>query len=163
MDSFQHKFNFNHNYSKLDVPTNHNWIIIKPESEMIEDYTRLVKLGKIGELPRTCEFSAPIKMIIETNNLIVDITGKYLGYFIDTNNNKWLNVKLYKDKPEINFDEFKLHDVVVVELLNNEIRVGWFVKFQDNKLFINSVKVGKDKYVKDKIINVSQIKSIKKV
>jgi hypothetical protein len=135
-----------------------------------ELYTQLAKEGRFGELPETCEFSEPVELDVWDDELSRDfrkITGKFKGIYMDIHCIGWKNAQLPTKK--IDFTQFKSGDVVEVELVHNETKLGWFDFTNENHLYIRILKRQGNQTCNGgscagtKIINKEKIKSITKI
>jgi len=135
-----------------------------------ELYTQLAKEGRFGELPETCEFSEPVELDVWDDDKSFDlrkITGKFKGNYMDIHCIGWKNAQLPTKK--IDFTQFKSGDVVEVELVHNETKLGWFDFTNENHLYIRILKRQGNQTCNGgscagtKIINKEKIKSITKI
>ena len=136
-----------------------------------EKYTQLAKEGKFDELPDTCEFSEPVELEVWDNELmepvITNVLGKFKGLYITEANLCWQYAKL--PTPKIDFSKFKSGDVVEVELVHNETRIGWFDYVDNNNVVINILKRKGNQVCNggscagNKMLNKEKIKSITKI
>ena len=148
---------------------------IKPKC-INERYTKLAKEGKFDQLPDTCEFSEAVELLVwdivepvKMNDIDLRLVfGKFRGAFIAQNSyvsNKydiWQYAKL--PTPKVDFSEFKTGDVVEVELVHNETRIGWFDFTNHNHLYIRILqRKNNNSCAGIKAIDKEKIKSITKI
>lgn len=138
-----------------------------------EHYTQLAKEGRFDELPDTCEFSEPVELEVwdESRNRKIStekVYGKFKGrYILSIHLSAIKHVKLSTKK--IDFTQFKTGDVVEVELVHNEIRIGWFDYVDNNNVVINVLKRKGNQVCNggscagSKMLNKEKIKSITKI
>jgi len=122
-------------------------------------------------LPDTCEFSEPVELEVWDNELMKPIKtncmGKFMGKYVSQNGILWLYAQLPTTK--IDFSEFKAGDVVEVELVHNETRIGWFDFINETHLYIRILQRKGNQICNGgscagtKIINKEKIKSITKI
>ena len=105
---------------------------------------------------------------------LAKVHGKFKGRFmcVMEDNTGYLiykEVRLPSTTPKIDFSEFKAGDVVEVELVHNETRIGWFDYVDNNNVVINILKRKGNQVCNggscagSKIINKEKIKSITKI
>lgn len=149
-----------------------NSIIELPNNLIIQNriYTQLAREGKFDQLPDTCEFSEPVELEVGDDDVSKNfrrITGKFKGNYMDIHCIGWNYAQL--PTPKIDFSEFKAGDVVEVELVHNETRIGWFDFTNETHLYIRILKRKGNQICNGgscagtKIINKEKIKSIKKL
>lgn len=138
-------------------------------------YTQLAKEGKFDELPDTCEFSEPVELEVwdDDGDYLdkIEISGKYKGYYIDCTSTGLYSAYQHAQLPtkKIDFTQFQTGDVVEVELVHNETKLGWFDFTNENHLYIRIVKRQGNQTCNGgscagtKIINKEKIKSITKI
>lgn len=140
------------------------------KNNMEEKYTQLAKEGKLDELPDTCEFSEPVELEVWDNEKIKDIykiLGKFKGKYITVEFFGWNYAQL--PEPKIDYSIFKTGDIVEVELVHNENRIGWFDYANKTHLYIRILKRKGNQICNGgscagtKIINKEKIKSITKI
>ena len=148
------------------------------DNEIVQNrvYTQLAKEGKFDELPETCAFSDPVIMEVWDDERLIKqekVYGKFMGDFITKMSSQnvglycWQNARLPLQK--IDFSEFKAGDVVELELVHNETRIGWFDYVDNNNVVINILKRKGNQVCNGgscagtKIINKEKIKSITKI
>lgn len=148
------------------------------EKKIVEDkerYTQLAKEGKFDQLPATCEFSEAVELEVwdleGKLKITKNVIGKFKGKFISGRTSYSLLIWNYAQLPtkKIDFTQFKTGDVVEVELVHNEKRIGWFDYVDTNNVVINVLK-RKGKQVctggscaGSKMLNKEKIKSITKI
>ena len=138
-------------------------------------YTQLAKEGKFDELPDTCEFSEPVELEVwdDDGDYLdkIEISGKYKGYYIDCTSTGLYSAYQHAQLPtkKIDFTQFKTGDIVEVELVHNETKLGWFDFTNENHLYIRILKRQGNQTCNGgscagtKIINKEKIKSITKI
>lgn len=140
-----------------------------------EKYTQLAKEGRFNELPATCEFSEPVELEVwdDDGDYLdkLEISGKYKGFFVDDSSNGLYSAYQHAQLPtkKIDFTQFKTGDIVEVELVHNETKLGWFDFTNENHLYIRILKRQGNQTCNGgscagtKIINKEKIKSITKI
>lgn len=140
-----------------------------------ERYTKLAKEGKFDELPDTCEFSESVELEVwdDDGDYLdkIEISGKYKGYYIDCTSTGLYSAYQHAQLPtkKIDFTQFQTGDVVEVELVHNETKLGWFDFTNENHLYIRILKRQGNQTCNGgscagtKIINKEKIKSITKI
>ena len=142
---------------------------IKPKC-INEKYTQLAREGKFDNLPDTCEFSEAVELEVWDDDKSFDlrkIIGKFKGNYMDIHCIGWNFAQLPTQK--IDFSQFKTGDVVEVELIHNEKRIGWFDYVDNNHVVINVLKRKGNQTCNggscsgSKMFNLEKIKSITKI
>jgi len=140
-----------------------------------ELYTQLAKEGRFGELPETCEFSEPVELDVwdleGKLKITKNVIGKFKGKFISERTSYSLLIWNFAQLPtkKIDFTQFQTGDVVEVELVHNETKLGWFDFTNENHLYIRILKRQGNQTCNGgscagtKIINKEKIKSITKI
>ena len=148
-----------------------------PNNPIIQNriYTQLAKEGKFDQLPATCEFSEPVELEVwdDDGDYLdkIEISGKYKGYYIDCTSTGLYSAYQHAQLPtkKIDFTQFQTGDVVEVELVHNETKLGWFDFTNENHLYIRILKRQGNQTCNGgscagtKIINKEKIKSITKI
>jgi hypothetical protein len=148
-----------------------------PNNPIIQNriYTQLAKNGRFDELPDTCEFSEPVELEVwdDDGDYLdkLEISGKYKGFFVDDSSNGLYSAYQHAQLPtkKIDFTQFQTGDVVEVELVHNETKLGWFDFTNENHLYIRILKRQGNQTCNGgscagtKIINKEKIKSITKI
>jgi hypothetical protein len=148
-----------------------------PNNPIIQNriYTQLAKEGRFNELPATCEFSEPVELEVwdDDGDYLdkLEISGKYKGFFVDDSSNGLYSAYQHAQLPtkKIDFTQFQTGDVVEVELIHNEKRIGWFDYVNDNHVVINILKRKSNQVFNggncsgSKMLNKENIKLITKI
>lgn len=151
---------------------------IEDENLQKRIYTQLAKEGKFDELPDTCEFSEAVELEVKdykdaVEGNLLKVVGKYKGKYVVESENfvtKYAFFNLAQlPTQKIDFSEFKNGDVVEVELIHNETRIGWFDYVDTNHVVINVLKRKGNQVCNggscagSKMLNKEKIKSITKI